>query len=244
LQSLVSQTRRPDAILVIDDASGAPPREIVAEFPGVTLWTTAVQCGPERILQSVMQTTDFDAYMVQDADDWSAAERLEDLLALAEQTGAELLSGQEMRVTPGVAEIQLRVLPLDVNRALERELGHSVSHSGSLIGRALAKRIGGFDPELRVTADTDFALRAAHAGRVANLASFCLFRRMRPGSLTSSPETGFGSAVRVAERDFLFARAEGFARMARPEVAVQNGAPEAMQPVSGPALPSLREDAW
>ena len=46
IASLVKQTRPPDAIIVIDDASAAPPIEIVAPFPSVSLFQSQENVGP------------------------------------------------------------------------------------------------------------------------------------------------------------------------------------------------------
>jgi glycosyltransferase involved in cell wall biosynthesis len=86
LASLVAQTRPLDGIVVIDDASAEPPAHIVARFPGVTLLTAASNVGPYRLVQQVIDRTDADAYLFQDADDWSAPDRLERLLLASSRT--------------------------------------------------------------------------------------------------------------------------------------------------------------
>ncbi|HEV8528730.1 MAG TPA: glycosyltransferase family 2 protein, partial [Actinomycetes bacterium] len=90
LESLVTQSRPPDAVVVIDDASPEPPLDVVRAFPGVTLLVAADNGGPYRLVQKVIEMTRFDAYLFQDADDWSAFDRLEVLLQTAEETDAEL----------------------------------------------------------------------------------------------------------------------------------------------------------
>lgn len=77
LRSLVNQTRPPDGIVVIDDASEHPPIEIVAEFPTVTLLASDRHVGPYRLIQQVIEMTNYWAYLFQDADDWSSCDRLE-----------------------------------------------------------------------------------------------------------------------------------------------------------------------
>ena len=64
----------------------------------MTLLHATENVGPYRLIQQVMDDTDYDAYLFQDADDWSAPERLERLLEGAESTGAELIGSQEVRV--------------------------------------------------------------------------------------------------------------------------------------------------
>ena len=87
LESLVNQTRPLDAVVVVDDNSPEPPVDIVKQFPGVTLFTMMQNVGPYRIIQQVIDHFDYDAYLFQDADDWSAVDRLEILLKEAERTG-------------------------------------------------------------------------------------------------------------------------------------------------------------
>ena len=65
---------------MIDDASDEPPLEIVARLPHVTLLHADRNVGPYRLVQQVIEETDYDAYLFQDADDWSAPDRLEQLL--------------------------------------------------------------------------------------------------------------------------------------------------------------------
>ncbi len=207
VSSLTKQTRPPDRIAVIDDGSGAPPIEIARSFPEVTLLAAPANMGPERILNDVIRSLDFDAYLVQDADDWCSRDRLRNLLREAERTNAELIGTQELRIYVETGKLMLRIHPLDVNREMLREPAHYVCHGTSLIGRRLALRAGGLDPDLEVVADTDFSMRASFLGRVVNLPEFHYYRRMRSGSRTSSPDTGFGSPRREAEAKAVFDRA-------------------------------------
>ncbi|MBE9188625.1 glycosyltransferase family 2 protein, partial [Microcoleus sp. LEGE 07076] len=117
LQSLVTQTRPLDGIVVIDDGSESPPVDIVREFPGVTLLASALNVGPYRLIQQVIEQTDYDAYLFQDADDWSSCDRLELLLAAAENHGAKLVGTQELRVFEDDRVLPV-VYPLNVSAAL------------------------------------------------------------------------------------------------------------------------------
>lgn len=196
LRSLLNQTRPPDHIVVVDDGSAVPPLEIVQSFPTVTLLATAEQSGPYRLIQQVIEDTQFDAYLFQDADDWSSGDRLQKLLAAMEQTGCELVGTQEVRVV----ETELRPVcyPLDVNRALAEKPGHGLLHPTSLVRRDLVMRLGGFATGLRFGGDTEFLLRAVRVARVINLPDFAYFRRKRPDSLTTAAHTGLNSPARQA----------------------------------------------
>lgn len=69
LESLVNQTRASDRIVVIDDASENLPISIVKQFPQVTLLASSVNVGTYRLIQQVINDTNYDAYLFQDADD-------------------------------------------------------------------------------------------------------------------------------------------------------------------------------
>ena len=77
LTCMNQQTRPPENIVVIDDCSPVLPRKFLEPFPNVTLLSTTRNVGPEKILNNIIQATDYEAYMVQDADDWSSHDRLE-----------------------------------------------------------------------------------------------------------------------------------------------------------------------
>lgn len=214
LASLVAQTRPLDAIIVIDDASEAPPVEIVRRFPQVTLLAAAENSGPYRLITEVMRNTDYDGYLFQDADDWSAAERLEVLLAEAERTGAELIGSHEVRILCDQAEALCVPYPLDVNAALaERPWQYLVLHPSSLVSRDLVMRIGGYASGMRFCGDLEFLHRAVHATRIVNAPHYCYFRRIRSGSLTTAAETSLGSAQRTQLHEILGARAIANARL-------------------------------
>lgn len=201
LESLVNQTRPPDAVAVVDDNSSKPPKDIVTQFPQVTLMTTVENVGPYRIIQQVIDNSDFDAYMFQDADDWSSVDRLELLLKEAEQTGAQLVGCQELRVIcptgrTNTWQLQPVCYPLDVNHALRERPGHALHHPTSMVSRDLVRRVGGFATGLRFGGDTEFLWRAVYLAPMVNIPRFCYFRRHRPGSLTTDPQRGLSSPAR------------------------------------------------
>ncbi|MBD1909056.1 MULTISPECIES: glycosyltransferase family A protein [unclassified Leptolyngbya] len=196
LQSLVDQTHPLDGIVVIDDGSGDPPTHIVEQFPSVTLMASNQRVGPYRLIQQVIQQTHYWAYLFQDADDWSSCARLERLLHAATQTGAELIGAQELRILEETNILPVRY-PLDVNQALSEKPGHGLLHPSSLVTRDLVLRLGGFATGLQFGADTEFLLRAIFAARIANIPDYAYFRRKRPGSLTTHPDTSLDSPARL-----------------------------------------------
>jgi glycosyltransferase involved in cell wall biosynthesis len=201
LDSLVAQTRPLDGIAVVDDGSGAPPIEIVRSFPQVTLFASEENVGPYRISQELIVRTGYDAYLFQDADDWSGPTRLALLLAEAERTGAEIVGCQAHRLISAEGEVVPLTYPLDVNAALEAEpTRHAVMHPSSIVARDLVMRIGGYATGMKFGADTEFEHRAGHVARIVNIPQYAYVVRNRADSLTSSAETGLRSAERLAQR--------------------------------------------
>lgn len=195
LESLVNQTKTPDRIVVVDDGSENPPISIVEQFPQITLLTSSVNVGTYRLIQQVITDTNYDAYLFQDADDWSSTSRLERLLQAMAITGAELVGTQELRVYED--KITPVCYPLDVNAALKEKPGHPLIHPSSLVTRDLVMRLGGFATGLRFGGDTEFLLRASLAAKIVNIPYYCYYRRKRQGSLTTAADTGLNSPDRI-----------------------------------------------
>ncbi|HWI22226.1 MAG TPA: glycosyltransferase [Baekduia sp.] len=208
LASLTEQTRPLDGIVVIDDASEEPPIDIVRKFPTVTLLHAERNVGPYRLVQQIIEETDYDAYMFQDADDWSAPERLEVLLRAAGETGAELLGAQEIRVFCDEPEVTPIAWPLDVaGEFAAKPTAFPLLHPTSIVARDLVMRLGGFASGLRFSGDAEFLRRARFVTEVINVPEHLYFRRIRRHSLTTAPETGLQSPERKRVMEMLWARA-------------------------------------
>lgn len=234
IASLMNQSRPVDAIVVIDDRSAVPPTTTVERFPGVTLLRSSENVGPYRLAQAVIDATTFDAYLFQDADDWSARDRLAMLLDVAVTSGAEMVGSQEIRLFVGSSRTRPFHYPLDVNEALRQNpTAHTLQHPTSLIGRDLVRRIGGFATGLRFAADTEFVRRASYAARIRNTDQFAYFRRQWPGSLTMAPDTGIRSRQRTALHDELSVRAKTNAQ------ALRDGRAPDLRPWSVGSAPTL-----
>ena len=196
LESLESQSRPLDGIVVIDDCSPSPPVQIASRFSNVTLVAADQNVGPYRLVQQVINDTYYDGYLFQDADDWSTYDRLEILLTEAERAGAELVGSQELRVICEDGTIIPTCYPRDVNDAYSNFEGHPILHPTTLVARSLVERIGGFATGLKFGADSEFLRRAIYNARIINVGRFCYYHRHRTGSLATSRETGIGSTAR------------------------------------------------
>lgn len=208
LTSLLQQTRPLDAIAVIDDGSEVPPLAIAGHYPLVTLLGAPENMGPYRLVQQVIASTGYDAFLFQDADDWSTPDRLETLLAEAERTGAELVGSQVVPVACDEREVRPVEYPRDGNDLLARKpASMPVLHPTSLVARDLVLRVGGFATALRFSADNEFQRRCGYVARIVNVPQALYHQRHRPGSLTSAPDTHLRSPARLQLRSGLVRRA-------------------------------------
>ena len=246
LESLLRQARPPDRIVVVDDASGAPPADIVAAYPGVTLLSTTATVGPYRIVQQVIDETSCDVYMFQDADDWSAPERLETQLRTAERTGAELVGSHYCMVHCAELHCRPKYFPTDANAALSRmPTTHALQHPTSIVSRHLVERLGGFATGMRFSGDSELLRRAAYVARVVNVPRVLYYRRDRDGALTAAPDTGLSSPARLRVRELLAQKARRNAAAVReggrPDLApLETAPPVTLRHVLGPRLRSRR----
>jgi len=245
LESLLAQTRPLDGIVVIDDASTdlAGVTRIVGRYPRVTLLASDRNVGPYALVQQIIDETGYDAYLFQDADDWSAPERLDALLETAGATGAELVGSWELRVLCDAGEVMPVVYPPDASAALADDpTVFALLHPTSLVARSLVDRVGGYSTGLRFSGDAEFLWRAAHAGRIANAPDYCYHRRKRSGSLTTAPASGLHSPARLALHRTLHAAAHRRAAVAAAGGAVDltphalSASPPVLAGVCGPPL--------
>ncbi len=197
IRSLVQQSRRPDEIVVIHDGPEAPPIDIVRAFPGVTLMASVENVGPYCLVQSLINATRFDAYMLQDADDFSTVDRLSSTMDFGEQFQAELVGTQELRAFPEKERTVAFAYPIQAHLALAMRPVRPILHPSSLISRSLLEAIDGFSMGMRFTGDTEMHFRAFHVARLFNSPAFGYVRSIRQGSLTTARDTGIGSPART-----------------------------------------------
>jgi glycosyltransferase involved in cell wall biosynthesis len=201
IESIDGQTYRHWRLIVVDDASDSinaltPLRERFGE-PRVIWLRTNRNVGQFRIYNRVLPYITSRFFMLQDADDWSTPTRLETLLAEAERTGTDILGSWVDQVDTATRPVGCRRPPQDVNRALRCWRRGGIVIGPTLLCRTeFVRRLGGFDGTTRIGGDTDLVCRAVFRGRVRNFQGVLYLQTQRPGSLTSSTQTGFTSELR------------------------------------------------
>ncbi len=196
LHALSTQTHPPDVIVVACDSDDRPPDAIVDAWPDVTFAACPQQVGPYALLQGVVDRVEARWVLVQDADDWSSADRIERQLRAAAATGAEMIGTADLRIEDQTPRLAPAAYPAQTSVAARRSYGHLYLYGSSLISRDLIQRLGGFSTGLRFGADTEFVRRASLAATVISLDAACYYRRLRAASLTRAPDTGIGSEAR------------------------------------------------
>lgn len=242
LAALTEQTRPLDGIVVIDDCSAQAPTDIVRRYPNVTLMQAAENSGPYRLIQQVINDTDYDAYLFQDADDWSAPDRLEKLLEHAEATEADMIGSQEVRVFCDEPEVASIPWPLDGNAQFKhRATAFPLLHPTTLVSRHALMAAGGYSTGLRFGGDAEFLRRVHHVARCVNTPHHGYFRRVRQGSLTTAPATAIGTPARKQLMHETFERAaanaERVASGTAPDLSpLRPGSPISLKRLTGPRL--------
>jgi glycosyltransferase involved in cell wall biosynthesis len=233
IRSLLAQTRLPDAIVVLDDASEGFGPETVISHPLISVYRSTENVGPYRLIEWAIRNVPFDWYMIQDCDDISAPTRLENLLAAASRHHADMVCSAIRHYVVATGETRESVFSEDASA--EHLRGNPLAlclWGSSILSRALWARVGGIATGLRFSGDAEFVSRACCVGRVINVPTIELLRRIYPDSLTRRPDTGMQSPARKALHQQL--RAQANARV----LALRTGLPADLRPFS--TAPEIR----
>ncbi len=231
--SLLAQTRLPDVIVVLDDASEGFGPETIISHPLISVYRSTENVGPYRLIDWAIRNVPFDWYMIQDCDDISAPTRLEHLLAAASRFDADMVCSAIRHHVVATGEMHETVFSEDASAQHLRGNPLAVCLWGSsIVSRKLWARVGGIATGLRFSGDAEFVSRACCVGRVMNIPTIELLRRLYPDSLTRRRDTGMQSPARKALHQQLHAQAD--ARVA----ALRAGLPVDLRPFS--TAPEIR----
>jgi GT2 family glycosyltransferase len=219
--SVLAQTFSDLELIVVDDGSEDATLEIVAGLgdPRVRVVSPG-RVGLPAALNAGMAVARAPYFARMDADDLSAAERLERQIAHLERDPACVLIGTWARlIDVAGCEIGALEYPME-DAAIRRELHqrNQLVH-GSVVMRAAAlARAGGYDESLPTAEDYDLWFRMGELGRFANLPEALYSLRVHGRSKTA--EEGI-----VVARTHVMVRQRAVARARRARKAGPAGAP-------------------
>jgi hypothetical protein len=188
--SLASQTRPLDGIVVAHLGPADAPIWISERFPDIRVLAASGPASTAAVVEAIVAALPADGYLFQEATDWSAPTRLEQLLHAAGQADAELVGSDYVLVAPQIPDAHTRTMPSDGNAAFENGTGGSVVEPCTmLVDRKLIERLGGFNTNLAIAAGNEFAARAAVISRIVNVSRVLYFRRPHEATDWSSSST-------------------------------------------------------
>ncbi len=193
IESVLSQTRRPEELIVIDDGSTDGTLAVARRYPEVTA-ISQPDGGPSAARNRGISKSDGDLICFHDAEDLMEPEKLSIQAGLMDdnpQLGC-VMTTQSLLHEPGAelpfwspgSDVPVRRIAPDTWTLSE----HLPGLGGSMIRRAAAVETGGFDEELSHAEDLDFLQRATERGVVmATIVRPLMVRRIHGDILTQDP---------------------------------------------------------
>lgn len=200
VRSVLCQTYGNLALYVVDDASPTDAWiDVLEEFaadPRLVMLRAEQNVGHYRLKNALIRYLAHPYIAFQDADDVSHEDRIRCILRLMVMLRAGIVGCSFRYVDEEGRALSTKRMPLVANGVMRLGKSFICLHPSTLVKREVFQRLAGFDGTARVAADTDFFLRARYVCRIANTFRVLYHKRVRPRSLTTSPETGFGSDAR------------------------------------------------
>ncbi|MFL5832728.1 MAG: glycosyltransferase family 2 protein [Solirubrobacterales bacterium] len=191
--SILSQTERNLELIVIDDGSrdrsAAAAREAIGDDPRGRVMRLERNLGIPRSLNAGMEAAAAPVIAIQDADDYSAPNRLQRELAVLAAEADVAVVGSRMREVDGSGrELQPRTsfASGDVGQVLMRF--NPIPNGSSAFRKAVALDLGGYDPRYRYATEYDLWLRIAERHRLVALDEELATRVMGGGNVAARAE--------------------------------------------------------
>lgn len=186
LESVAAQTRRPDAIVVVDDGSIDNPGEVVAHFPGVRLIRQDNR-GLSAARNAGLKLLDTSHVVFLDADDRLQPRAIEAGLAcFARAPESGFVYGGHRYIDRGGHEIGERFEPPTEAPFLQLLRRNFIGmHATVMYRRDPLVAMGGFDERLRRCEDYDLYLRMARQHAVTGYPDLVADYRLHGGNMSA-----------------------------------------------------------
>jgi len=186
VESVMAQVRRPDRLIIVDDASTDDSADhlarVAAEYPSVHVYRSPVNRGTYWCKNWALSQSTADFVAFHDSDDVSCQDRL------AVQLGYLLDH-------PDVAACTTRWRRIDDDQTLIAVDGKlaRMAPITLMMRRALVLARAGYFDTVRIAADSEYLARLSAVlgkGSLHHLQQVLYDGRLRPGSLTTAPASG------------------------------------------------------
>lgn len=202
IESVLSQTRPPHEVIVVDDGSTDDTRDRVAAYGDRVRYIFQENRGLSAARNAGLAAATGDALALLDSDDAFHPRKLEFQVAYLKANPAVGLVGTRTFSDPSlqwpkVETPSATVLSLDAQVVRTR-----FCPSSAVFRRALLEQIGDFDPAVSGSADRDYWIRAAVASRVAVLESPLTFYRLHAGAMNRNAALMIAHERAVLDKSF------------------------------------------
>ena len=217
--SLLAQTYPWVRIIVVNDGDPNPPWTELAHIrdPRLTRFDLPSRMGPYFALEVAREATTDPFFLIQDADDWSAPDRVRRLVDLLVEGNADFAVSAQPQFREGphgesqVLSVRwdgyangLRGPPFKIDLCMTPEYRLRLPHHG-LFRREILEKLGGYYGGHYIGSDKFLLNLIIMTGRIAWTPQPLYYRLMRDTSLTYSSETGYRSAYHASvERDLAY----------------------------------------
>jgi glycosyltransferase involved in cell wall biosynthesis len=206
IESALSQSLRPDEVIVVDDGSQDGTREVVARFAPDIDYVRQDPMGSGAARNRAVEASSGDLLAFLDADDVFTPERLERQTAvLVQDPSVEAVFGRLTEFIDGG-------LPVHADVSLRRPRSNVASHlaQAMLIRRGAFERVGRFEVDDDVNVTVEWYARALHAGlRTVMIDDLVLRRRLHAANLGMTRWDAGRQLVRIARQSIERRRTRG-----------------------------------
>ena len=186
VQSVISQMAPDDELVVIDDGSTDDTGSVLQQFAGRLRYIRQENAGKSVALNRGLAITGGSFVWICDDDDLLLPGAVDRLLAVAEQTGADMAFGRYTRfrhengtrIDMGTGYWPDLSLGAPARHILEDAF---VMHNAAIVRRSAYKRVGPFDPVMLRSQDYEMFVRLALTSRIVGIDDVVFAQRKHEG---------------------------------------------------------------